>query len=75
MSTTPEPPAQAAADMGTGLDGIAAFRQMRESVPGQRVILMTAHTAQDEMDAAVRAGVWRVFPKPLDLPALFTALA
>ena len=24
MSTTPEPPAQAAADMGTGLDGIAA---------------------------------------------------
>ena len=57
-----------------GIDGIAAFHQMREFVPDQRVILMTAHTSAAEMDAAVRAGVWRVFPKPLDLPALFAVL-
>jgi DNA-binding NtrC family response regulator len=58
-----------------GIDGIAAFRKMREHVPSQRVILMTAHTSPDEMDAAVKAGVWRVFAKPLDLPAMFAALA
>lgn len=57
-----------------GVDGIEAFKIMRETFPDLRVILMTAHSSSDAMRDAVREGAYRVVPKPLDLPALFALL-
>ena len=57
-----------------GLDGIATFKKMRETAPGQRAILMTAHTSAESTEEARRSGVSGVIPKPIDLPALFDAL-
>ena len=57
-----------------GIDGIEAFKVMREAFPDLRVILMTAHSTPDSMREAMRQGAYRVVPKPLDLPALFALL-
>ena len=58
-----------------GIDGIATFKKMRELSPEVRAILMTAHTSPECIQDAERSGVSRVIPKPIDLPALFDALA
>lgn len=57
-----------------GIDGISAFKKMREWSPDLRAILMTAHSSPECIEDATRSGVARVVPKPIDLPALFDAL-
>jgi DNA-binding NtrC family response regulator len=57
-----------------GIDGISAFKAMKEAFPNCRVILMTAHGLPDVMARAAREGPYRVVPKPLDLPALLALL-
>ena len=55
-----------------GMDGVDAFKAMKQSRPDIRVILMTAYTAEERIREAQRAGVMRVLPKPLDVPSLLT---
>ena len=57
-----------------GIDGISAFKVMKEAFPETRVILMTAHGLPDVMAQAAREGPYRVVPKPLDLAALLALL-
>ncbi len=57
-----------------GMDGVAAFKAMKNCPPVKRVVLMTAHTAPELLDEANREGAYRVMMKPLDLPALLAAL-
>jgi DNA-binding NtrC family response regulator len=50
-----------------GMDGLAAFHRIHLKRPGTPVILMTAFAADDTLDEALRTGVMKVLPKPLDL--------
>lgn len=48
-----------------GLNGVEAFRVIRESQPQTPVILMTAYAAPDLLAQAEREGVLQILPKPL----------
>ena len=59
----------------SGIDGVDAFRAVRERRPGMPVILMTAYSAQGLLAEAERLGVLRVLSKPFPLPELLALLA
>ena len=48
-----------------GIDGVQAFRMIRESQPQTPVILMTAYAAPELLSQAEREGVLQILPKPL----------
>ena len=48
-----------------GINGVEAFRVIRESQPQTPVILMTAYAAPDLLSQAEREGVLQILPKPL----------
>ena len=48
-----------------GLNGVEAFRIIREAQPQTPVILMTAYAAPDLLSQAEREGVLQILPKPL----------
>ncbi len=50
-----------------GMDGVTAFQRMHQRRPQVPVLLMTAYAADHLLDAAVKGGVMRILPKPLDL--------
>ena len=58
-----------------GIDGIEAYKAIHRQSPSTRVILMTAHATPEAVQHAIDEGVWRVMPKPIDLPSLFRMLA
>lgn len=58
-----------------GLDGVDAFKAMKEARPDIRVILMTAYAAPDRVSEAERSGVVRVLSKPVNVAELFQLLA
>ena len=58
-----------------GIDGIDASKSIRQSSPGVRVILMSAHGTEHDLDRARSSGVVHFLPKPIDLPSLFEMLA
>jgi DNA-binding NtrC family response regulator len=58
-----------------GLDGVAAFRQIRSEFPALPVILMTAYAAQELLAQAEREGVLMILPKPLPIDRLTETLA
>lgn len=58
-----------------GMDGIEASKTIRDASPGARVILMSAHSTDKDLDRARSSGVIRFLPKPIDLPSLFEMLA
>jgi DNA-binding NtrC family response regulator len=58
-----------------GLNGVEAFRVIRESQPQTPVILMTAYAAPDLLSEAEREGVLQILPKPLPWPTLSALLA
>jgi two-component system, NtrC family, response regulator HydG len=47
------------------MDGVEAFRKIREMDPGARVILMTAYSEQELIDRALKEGAHCVVSKPL----------
>lgn len=57
-----------------GMNGVEAFRAMRRTRPGIRVILMTAFAATELLAEAEREGVVTVFSKPIDVRALLAML-
>src|SRR5437867_391603 len=58
-----------------GMDGVAAFKAMKEAKPDVRVILMTAYAENDRISEAQREGVIRVMSKPVDVTMLMSLLA
>ena len=48
-----------------GLNGVEAFRTIRQSQPRTPVILMTAYAAPELLAEAEREGVLRILPKPI----------
>ncbi|MGH7583654.1 MAG: response regulator [Gemmatimonadales bacterium] len=57
-----------------GMDGVAAFKAIKQCTAGMRVVLMTAHTAPESLAEARREGAHAVLTKPLDLSRLIALL-
>ncbi|HET8771541.1 MAG TPA: response regulator [Gemmatimonadaceae bacterium] len=58
-----------------GLDGVAAFKEMRAMRPDVRVVLMTAYSAPDLVAEAEAAGVVQVLSKPVNPATLLELLS
>ncbi|HUG92863.1 MAG TPA: response regulator [Planctomycetaceae bacterium] len=58
-----------------GMNGVEAFRQIRERSPATRVVFMTAYAGSSLVDEALNEGGLAVFPKPLDIDALCEQIA
>lgn len=58
-----------------GMDGVSAFRAMKEARPGVKVVLMTAFAAESLVVQAEDEGVLRVLSKPVDIRSLLSYLA
>ncbi|MBI2467532.1 MAG: response regulator [Candidatus Rokubacteria bacterium] len=58
-----------------GLDGVEALREIRRGAPATRVIMMTAFTRSELIEAAKAATAVAVLPKPLDVDRLLGLLA
>jgi CheY-like chemotaxis protein len=53
-----------------GMTGLELYRRIKESRAGTVAVLVSAYTDAGTRDAALGAGVWKVLPKPVDLPRL-----
>lgn len=58
-----------------GMDGVQAFKAVKERRPEAKVFLMTAYAASELLAEAEREGVMRILPKPVNVPALLDMLA
>lgn len=53
-----------------GMDGLTLCRHLKQLQPHMVALIVTAY-ARTGLDAeAAGAGVWRIFPKPIDFPKL-----
>lgn len=52
------------------MNGVEAFRRMRELNPGARIILMTAYYEEEQIKSALAEGAYRALNKPMDVPQL-----
>jgi DNA-binding NtrC family response regulator len=57
-----------------GINGVDAFRAIRQARPGTPVILMTAYAAHDLLEQAEREGALMIMPKPISWPTLIGLL-
>lgn len=57
-----------------GMNGVEAFRAIREAQPGTPVILMTAYAAPALLSQAEDEGVLSILPKPIPWTALSALL-
>lgn len=57
-----------------GMDGVSAFKAMKEARPDVKVVLMTAFAAESQISEAEDEGVLRVLSKPVDIRALLAYL-
>jgi len=53
-----------------GMDGLELCRRLKVAQPGLAVALVTAFASASTTAAAVDAGVWRIFPKPVDFSVM-----
>jgi DNA-binding NtrC family response regulator len=58
----------------TGINGLEAFKAMKQIRPSVRVILMTAYTATEILAEAEREGALRILSKPVALEGLIEVL-
>ena len=58
----------------SGIDGVEAFRRIRDAQPAVPVVLMTAYSTRELLAEAERLGVLRIFAKPLPLDGLLELL-
>lgn len=56
------------------MNGVEAFRKIREINPGARVILMTAYYEEDEIKTALNEGAYRTVHKPVDVARLMEVI-
>ncbi len=57
------------------MNGIDAFRQIRQTNPRAKVILMTAYYDQDKMESALAEGAIEALHKPVDIGQLLTLIS
>jgi DNA-binding NtrC family response regulator len=58
----------------SGINGVEAFKAMKQLRPEIRVILMTAYTATELLDEAEREGAVRILAKPVALAGLMEVI-
>lgn len=56
------------------MDGVAAFKRMKLIAPDVPVIMVTAHSVEDQLREALREGAFGVLKKPLDFDLLFEVI-
>ena len=56
------------------MDGVAAFRQIKEISPETPVILVTAYAGDNVIEGALREGVFGLLRKPVDFNELFNII-
>ncbi len=56
----------------SGINGVEAFKQVKEISPSTRVIMMTAYSVEDLVKEALREGAYGVMYKPLDMDKVVT---
>jgi len=56
------------------MNGVEAFRKIREINPGARVILMTAYYEEDEIRMALNEGAYQAVHKPVDVARLMQVI-
>jgi two-component system response regulator HydG len=61
--------------LGGSIDGLGVLAGARESLPGAKVILVTAHSSVDTCRSALQQGAFDYIEKPLDLTELRTVVA
>lgn len=57
-----------------GMDGLTLATKLKEQNCSLIVILTTAYANKDTLAAAHRTGIWKVFPKPLELKQIIPSL-
>jgi len=57
-----------------GMDGVSLYGRLREHLPDATYLLMTAHTRDERLGDARRAGIGAIFPKPLPIRTLLAHL-
>ncbi len=61
--------------LGGSIDGLGVLDAARQSLPGAKVILVTAHSSVDTCRTALQQGAFDYIEKPLDLTELRTVVA
>jgi len=56
------------------VDGVEAFRRMKETAPRMPVIMMTAFTVEELLEDTLREGAFAALHKPIDFDELFATL-
>jgi DNA-binding NtrC family response regulator len=57
-----------------GMDGVDAFKAIKQARPSTPVVLMTAYATRDRILEAEREGVLSVLPKPVDIGRLLALI-
>lgn len=57
-----------------GINGIEAFRAIRQIEPDLPVIIMTAYGTDETADEATRLGAFDYVQKPFDIPQMLTLI-
>lgn len=60
--------------MMPGIDGVTALRRMKQHHVHAKIVMMTAHAADEQITAALRAGAVDVVSKPIDFGYLLPLL-
>ena len=60
--------------MMPGMDGVSLYHEMKRQRPEIVAVLTTAYPNHPRAEASLKTGVWRIVPKPVDLPGLLTLL-
>jgi DNA-binding response OmpR family regulator len=58
-----------------GMDGLSLARKLKELCNSTIVLLTTAYADRETLQLARSHGIWRVFPKPLDIQRIIPSLA
>ena len=53
-----------------GMDGLTLYRAIKQLRAGTGAIIVTAYASDGTAEAAGAAGIWRVLPKPIEIPQL-----
>jgi CheY-like chemotaxis protein len=60
--------------MMPGMDGLALYQEIRRVRPEVVAVLATAYPNHPRAEEGLQAGVWRLVPKPVELPHLLALL-
>jgi two-component system, NtrC family, response regulator HydG len=60
--------------MMPGMDGVTLYQEMKRQRPEMVAVLTTAYPNHPRAEESLKAGVWRIVPKPVDLARLLNLL-